>query len=774
MFSLHPNRLQVMHPAIVMKFTPMASVWMLGIMGLFLTGCERLGPAGTGKAAVTAFGRVDRSVDGPVPESTPHAALAKSPADVERRISLAFRGHSEHSAPSLGFDAVRLIAAHSDDEVEETAQVDEPADEDESAETEIPVMPAATGKFDGAIDLDEINLDEDAAVEPSASDWEKAEVVPTPVPQKEIVAEVVPTPLGMPERAIAEMQSARKPPITLRSRSDVVAVAPVVPGGLPITPIKNSTSEGLLDSSGLATPVSPEMTVIGETPAELNNPLRQTPLVVTDGETTIPIPFVGGPVLGTLGTAGGVVADGLTADGPVDYKSWAKPNVTLFITGQQNGYIEPCGCTGLDKQKGGVARRMTFANQLRDAGWELLPIDAGNLIRRFGRQAEIKFHRSLEALRAMGYVAVGFGPDDVRISVGDLIQEAAAEKPEDMIYASANVVLIDPSLMPSYQMIDRSGMKVAITSILDPESLESQISEEIILGNPIESAKQVITQIQAEQPDFTVLTYYGEDKAAKELVRAVPGFDLVVVAGGYGEPTYQPDDIEGTATKMILTGNKGMYVGLVGLYENEPLKYARVPLTHDFEDAPKMRQLMAEYQFQLRDLGLANLGLRPIPHPSGREFVGSETCGECHATAFAIWQGSPHFDATEHLVHPGERSDVPRHFDPECISCHVTGWNPQNYYPYKTGYLDLQADSHLHGNGCENCHGPGSAHAAAESGDEKVTDAVRDELRKAMQLPLADAREKCMECHDLDNSPDFHEEGAFDDYWSQVEHYGLD
>ena len=33
--------------------------------------------------------------------------------------------------------------------------------------------------------------------------------------------------------------------------------------------------------------------------------------------------------------------------------------------------------------------------------------------------------------------------------------------------------------------------------------------------------------------------------------------------------------------------------------------------------------------------------------------------------------------------------------------------------------------------------------------------------------------EKCMECHDLDNSPDFHETDAFEDiYWPEVEHYG--
>ena len=189
-----------------------------------------------------------------------------------------------------------------------------------------------------------------------------------------------------------------------------------------------------------------------------------------------------------------------------------------------------------------------------------------------------------------------------------------------------------------------------------------------------------------------------------------------------------------------------------------------------------MRQLMREYQEQLKDIGLEGLGLKPIRHSSGEKFVGTEACGKCHTTAYDIWQGTPHAEATDHIVSPpAERGDVARHFDPECISCHVTGWNPQEYYPYVSGYLSLDTTAHLTGNGCENCHGPGASHAAAEAEGSTVSEDVKLQLRESMKLPLSKARDKCMECHDLDNSPDFHEEGAFEDiYWPEVEHYGKD
>jgi len=254
----------------------------------------------------------------------------------------------------------------------------------------------------------------------------------------------------------------------------------------------------------------------------------------------------------------------------------------------------------------------------------------------------------------------------------------------------------------------------------------------------------------------------------------VEGFYCMVAAATVGEPTYQAELIEGTESRLIVTGDKGMYVGVVGLFADEPFRYSRVALTSEFEDAPEMQRLMAAYQEQLKSLGLEGLQVRPIAHPSGGEFIGSKACGECHTTAYSIWEGTPHAEATEHIVHPGERSEVPRHFDPECLSCHVTGWNPQRYYPYTSGYLSLETTPMMTGNGCENCHGPGKAHAEAERAGSGLSEEEIAQLREAVRLTLDKAREKCLECHDLDNSPDFHLEGAFEDYWGQVEHYGVD
>ncbi|MCA9108034.1 MAG: hypothetical protein KDA83_21685, partial [Planctomycetales bacterium] len=59
-----------------------------------------------------------------------------------------------------------------------------------------------------------------------------------------------------------------------------------------------------------------------------------------------------------------------------------------------------------------------------------------------------------------------------------------------------------------------------------------------------------------------------------------------------------------------------------------------------------------------------------------------------------------------------------------------------------------------------------------EMGDVVATNDEMTTLRNQMRVKL-DAT-LCMECHDLDNSPDFHEPGAFEKYWARIVHEGKD
>lgn len=460
------------------------------------------------------------------------------------------------------------------------------------------------------------------------------------------------------------------------------------------------------------------------------------------------------------------------------FVDWPRPAFVVLVTGQQQGYIEPCGCTGLANQKGGMARRDSFVKQtlLKEQRWPVVALDVGNQVRRAGRQQEIKFQMTVEGLKKIGYHAVGFGPDDLRLSSGELVAAVAADDPSQSLFVSANVAVVDEGLTAKSRVIKAGTKTIGVTSVLGTEEMKKVQSPEILLTTPAEALKKEWPKLEAAKCDMYILLAQASLEESTRLAQQFPYFDVVVTGGGQGEPTYQAEKIPNTKSLMVQVGTKGMYAGVIGFFTEgtKRLRYQRVPLDDRFADSSDMLQLLASYQDQLKDAGLEGLGLKPLPHPSGLEFVGSSACGDCHTKAFAIWEKTPHAHATDSIVNPKERGDIQRHHDPECMSCHVTGWNAQKFFPYKTGYESLEHSVAMHNSGCENCHGPGSAHVAAESGEIKVNAAGLEKLRAQMRLPLAEAERRCIECHDVDNSPDFHVRGAFEKYWAKVRHEGKD
>ena len=99
-----------------------------------------------------------------------------------------------------------------------------------------------------------------------------------------------------------------------------------------------------------------------------------------------------------------------------------------MITGEQNGYIEPCGCTGRENQLGGLSRRYSFFKKLAADGWPTVAVDLGGLVDRFGREAELKYQITSEALRRMGYAAIAFGPKDLRLPATELMRVTYREE----------------------------------------------------------------------------------------------------------------------------------------------------------------------------------------------------------------------------------------------------------------------------------------------------------------------------------------------------------
>jgi hypothetical protein len=454
--------------------------------------------------------------------------------------------------------------------------------------------------------------------------------------------------------------------------------------------------------------------------------------------------------------------DPVKQNGPIfkgnDGKDWPKPQLALVFTGEQLGYIEPCGCAGLENQKGGLRRRDTFLKQLRDRGWPVIALDNGGQIGRFNRQQEIKFTKAVEGLKLMDYKAVGFGADDLKLPAGSLL--AAVAGTEMFVSANAGLFALDTEDVPLFRVIEAGGKKVGVTAVLADRS-QKQVNNNDIVFKPAKKAlDDIVPKLADEECDVYVLLSHANIEETTELAKAFPLFNVVAMAHGADEPPHQVQKIGDTL--LIELGQKGMYAITLGIYDDKKVRYQRVPLDHRFPDAKEIDTLMEDYQTELQQLGWQGLGLRRAPHPQG-EFVGSKACANCHAAEHKIWAATPHAHATKTLTNV----KPPRQFDPECISCHSTGWNPQEFFPYKTGYDSLEATPLLSGSGCENCHGPGAQHVKAEKGkDAALQKRLRDTMKQTAGANQQAQRESCIRCHDIDNSPKF----DFNTYWKKIEH----
>jgi hypothetical protein len=471
--------------------------------------------------------------------------------------------------------------------------------------------------------------------------------------------------------------------------------------------------------------------------------------------------------------------DPIEANGPI-FVDWPKPDVALVFSGEQNGYLEPCGCAGLENQKGGFRRRFTFMKQLRDKGWPVAAFDSGSQEKRTGVQPEIKFDFALRAMTKMDYAAIGLGPEDLRmdlLSVVINIDQIGSR----LVSANVGIVDFDSGFSKRFKVVEAGGMKIGVTSVIGKKELARfQNATDLQLVDPAQALAQVVPEMKAAGCNQMVLLAQAEPDEATELARRFREFQWVVAAHGAEEPPNEAAKIDGTDAHLIEVGHKGMYASVVGLYKSgqTPFRYQRVPLDHRFADAADIDQMHVDYQKRLETLGWEGLGVKPNLHPSGRKFAGSKICGDCHLSATDVYEKTPHFHATDTIV----KLQPPRHFDPECISCHATGWEPQKYFPFDSGYLSLEKTPTMTGNGCENCHGPAARHVAAEQGELSLSKDEIEKLRAALRLAIVPNEgnkegqvygkvvDMCMQCHDLDNSPDF----DFQKFWPDVKHEGKD
>jgi hypothetical protein len=369
-------------------------------------------------------------------------------------------------------------------------------------------------------------------------------------------------------------------------------------------------------------------------------------------------------------------------------------------------------------------------------------LDAGGL---FGKRTLMEKEQSrflCEVTSEFGYDAIGLGDEDLNYGI-DFLREAIAEY--SLPFTSANVfeTATGELLLPEYLKIKRGGITFGICSVLDPDlpiTTMGKTESPVEVRDPIATLRELIPRMRDDGIESIILFCHMGDKKTEAFLNQVAGVDICL-AGNSRRP-YSSERVVGK-TCLISGSFEGRYMGqLKGDFEKSTgkLKAFEVDITkldEKFIEEATMLARIEDFKVHLEEVRLNARGIyKPTKGSDKEQFLTSRECRKCHRSTWDTLMQSAHNSAYTTLSRKGQADE------PECLSCHTTG------YLYKGGYDEKPPANRLAHVQCEACHGYGTMHSRDGSMLER-------------------ARKSCVVCHNNEDcSPDF----DYDVYWEKIKH----
>ena len=278
-------------------------------------------------------------------------------------------------------------------------------------------------------------------------------------------------------------------------------------------------------------------------------------------------------------------------------------SVTILFSSDMLGKIRSCGCTVEDS--GGLGRRATYTEKVREGTREVIVLDAGDVF-----SLDLSFTKKEAELAMESFNVIGvdvFTPGEIEFIFGLPFLKTVAENAEFEMIA-ANVV--DPSTgLPvfgkQYTVITlKGGLRVAVTGVLD-ETIQfpAYIDRSAFEVRPAEQTLRKVIPRMKKDADFLVLLSHMGMERTRDLLGRIKDFDVVVT--GHGRPMMKETDTVGK-TLLLGTGGLGQYLGRVDmeLSPSGKMEYGRmrlVPLPDDIEIHPAIREIFRVYGVPLTD-----------------------------------------------------------------------------------------------------------------------------------------------------------------------------
>ena len=235
--------------------------------------------------------------------------------------------------------------------------------------------------------------------------------------------------------------------------------------------------------------------------------------------------------------------------------------LTLIYSGEEQGQLGLHGCGA--EQVGGLSRRQTVIQSLREKHANSLNLHTGNILSSTSPNNELIYQIALEALGEMNYDAVFLGPQDLCLPV-DSLQALYANHP-NLPVVCTNLSVSSPnisSFAPYILQNTPSQVKVALVGLIS-KSHETEVTaynQGITLTSP-EKALDALEGEITEKNDVIVGVFHGTEVEARGLAERFPWLDVLILAQRESADTSSPTIVHNMA--IVTNPAKGEAVGVL-------------------------------------------------------------------------------------------------------------------------------------------------------------------------------------------------------------------
>lgn len=240
--------------------------------------------------------------------------------------------------------------------------------------------------------------------------------------------------------------------------------------------------------------------------------------------------------------------------------SSAEPSLIVAYSASSQGFLEPCGCGAKGTEMGGIARRATVVERLREGGAPVLLVEAGDFAGGPGEAGEEVARAFIRAMAAMDYDAIALG--EAELALGEEFLSWAAREGPALARTNWSHPAVGPA-QPQGLLVRKGDFLVGVIGLLDPESLPADLPlENLVVEPPGPAAATAARALRAAGADLVVVLGHADFRRSGRLAAEAAAPDLWIIGHG-GKELSEPLEIAGA--RLLGAGNAGKLLGVLEL-----------------------------------------------------------------------------------------------------------------------------------------------------------------------------------------------------------------